>query len=111
MAGPLSVVSLADASAPIAPGSCTRLPEAVAVRLVVTPASIAAGQKVHFRVDNTAGPMITYGADYSIQECVAGTWRLAPFSPTAATRQRIRQRPGRGQWWDAPTPTTAAAGQ
>jgi hypothetical protein len=110
VSGLLSVVSLAAASGLIHHGSCAPTPEAIAVRLVVASGSTAAGQRVHFRVDNTTGPTITYGADYSIQECVAGAWRLAPFSPTAATRQRIRQRPSRGRWWDAPTPATAAAG-
>jgi hypothetical protein len=110
VAGLLSVVSPATASAPIDLGSCPPTPKAAAVKLVVPPRSAAAGEPVHFRVDNTAGPTITYGADYSIQECVAGAWRLAPFSPTAATRQRIRQRPSRGRWWDALTPATAATG-
>jgi hypothetical protein len=109
-AGLLSVVSLATASGQTNRGSCPPTPKAVAVRLVVAPGSTAAGETVHFRVDNTAGPTITYGANYSIQECVAGAWTLAPFSPKAATRQRIRQRPGRGRWWIAPTPTTAATG-
>lgn len=111
MAVLLSVVSSATGSATKAPGSCAPTPEAIAIRLVVAPGSGVAGQKEHFRVDNTAGPTITYGANYSIQECVAGVWNLAPFSPTAATRQRIRQRPGRGRWWGVPIPATAVSGQ
>lgn len=111
LAGLLSVVSPAAGSATIAPGSCAPTPEVGAVKLVVAPGSVAAGQRVHFRVDNTEGPTITYGAEYGIQECVAGVWRLAPFSPTAATRQRIRQRRGRGRWWSAPISDTAATGQ
>jgi hypothetical protein len=110
-AGLLSVVSLAAASGQTNRGSCPPTPRAVPVKLVVATRSVAAGEPVHFRVDNTAGPTITYGADYSIQECVAGAWTLAPFSPTAATRQRIRQRPSRGRWWHAPIPSTAATGR
>lgn len=82
-----------------------------AVKLVVAPGSVAAGQRAHFRVDNSKGPTITYGAAYRIQECMAGVWMLAPFSPTAATRQRICQRRGRGRWWRAPIPATAAVGR
>lgn len=110
MVGLLSVILPALASDAIAVGPCAPTPDAVAVRLVIAPKSAAAGQRVHFRVDNTAGPTITYGADYSIQECVAGVWRLAAFSPTVATKQRIRQRQGRGRWWDAPIPADAATG-
>jgi hypothetical protein len=110
-AGLLAVILPAFASGTVAVGQCAPTPEAVAVRLVVAPGSVAPGQRVHFRVDNTAGPTITYGADYGIQECVNGVWRLAVFSPTVATKQRIRQRQGRGRWWDAPIPADAATGR
>jgi hypothetical protein len=111
VAGVVSVVAPVRGSAPNDLGSCPPTPRAVAVRLVVAPGSGTAGEPIHFRVDNTAGPTITYGAGYSIQECVAGVWMLAPFSPTAATRQRIRQRPSRGRWWDVRIPADAATGR
>lgn len=110
-AGLLSIILPAVGSARVTSGSCAPTPQPGAVRLIVARGSVTVGESVHFRVDNTKGPPITYGADYSIQECVAGVWRLAPFSPAAATRQRIRQRRGRGRWWDAPIPGDAQAGE
>lgn len=111
VAGLLSVVSPASGSAMIEPRSCAPTPEAAGIRLVVAPDSVIAGQSVHYRVDNRKGPTITYGADYSIQECVAGVWMLAPFSPTVFPKQKIAQLPSRGRWWRVPIPTTAAAGE
>jgi len=101
------VINSADA----APSSCVPSPDAGVVRLVVAPGAVAAGRAVHFRIDNSRGPTLTYGADYSIQRCVAGVWELAPFSPTAFIRQRIAQRPSRGRWQRVPIPTTAAIGE
>lgn len=111
VAGLLPVATPVTASGPIDHGSCPPTPKSVAVKLVIAPRSIVAGEPLHFRVDNTSGPTITYGADYNVQECVDGVWILAPFSPTVATRQRIRQRPGRGRWWDVATPSIAEAGR
>ena len=102
-----STLYLADA----APSSCPLSPNAGVVRLVVAPGAVAAGRAVHFRIDNSRGPTLTYGADYGIQQCLAGVWKLAPFSPTTFTKQRIAQRPSRGRWQGVPIPTTAAIGE
>lgn len=110
-AGLLAVASPATGAATVAPGSCAPTPEARRLSLVVAPGSLAAGQTVHFRIDNSTASAITYGPGYSIQECVAGVWMLAPFSPLGEARVKILQRPGRGRWQGAPTPTTAAAGE
>src|SRR5690349_8163695 len=115
--GALAAVGLMLAASPTtdsasgAVQSCPPPPDAGVVRLVVAPRSVAAGQAVHFRIDNSRGPTLTYGVDYSIQQCVDGAWKLAPFSPTVFTKQRIRQRPSRGRWRRVPIPTTAAAGE
>ena len=115
--GALAAVGLMSAASPTTDSasgafqSCAPPPDAGVVRLVVAPGSVVAGQVVHFRIDNSRGPTLTYGVDYSIQQCVSGVWQLAPFSPTVFTRQRIRQRPSRGRWRRVPIPTTAAAGQ
>jgi hypothetical protein len=115
--GALAAVGLVSAASPVtdsanaASQSCAPSPDAGVVRLVVAPGSVVAGQAVHFRIDNSRGPTLTYGADYSIQQCVAGVWKLAPFSPTGFTKQRIAQRPSRGRWQRIPIPTTAAAGE
>jgi hypothetical protein len=115
--GVLAAVGLMSAASPTTdsangvPRSCAPSPNAGVVRLVVAPGSVVAGQAVHFRIDNSRGPTLTYGVDYSIQQCVAGVWKLAPFSPTGFTKQRIAQRPSRGRWRRVPIPTTAAAGE
>ncbi len=115
--GVLAVVGVMSAAWPTTDSAnaasqlCVPSPDAGVVRLVVVPGSVAAGQAVHFRIDNSRGPTLTYGADYSIQQCVAGVWKLAPFSPTAFTRQLIQQRPSRGRWQRVPIPTTATVGE
>lgn len=115
--GILAAVGLMSAASPTtdsadgAPRSCAPSPDAGEVRLIVAPKSVAAGQATHFRIDNMKGPTIIYGPGYSIQECVAGVWALAPFSPMGAARVRIVQRPSRGRWQRVQIPTTAAAGE
>lgn len=110
VAGLLLLVSPESPLAATPPGSCGPSPQAHALKLVVASQSVPAGQTLQFRVDNIAGPTIVYGADYAIQECLNGVWVLAPFSPKSATRQRIRQRPSRGRWWNAPISSTAESG-
>lgn len=109
--GLMSAVSPTTGSANGVHRSCAPTPDAGVIRLVVAPGSVVAGQAVHFRIDNSRGPTLTYGVDYSIQQCVSGVWQLAPFSPKVFTRQRIRQRPSRGRWRKVPIPTTALAGE
>jgi hypothetical protein len=88
-AGLMSPVSSTADSANAASQSCAPSPNARVVRLVVAPGSVVAGQAVHFRIDNSKGPKITYGKAYSIQQCVAGVWKLAPFSPAVFPKQKI----------------------
>lgn len=109
--GLMSAASPTTDSANAVPQPCVPSLDGRAVRLVVAPGSVAAGQATHVRIDNSQGPTITYGAHYSIQQCVAGVWELAPFSPTVFTRQRIRQRPSRGRWQRVPIPITAEVGE
>jgi hypothetical protein len=90
--------------------SCPPLPASSDLRLVVTPQVLAAGGVAHYRIDNSDGPAIRFGASLSIQQCVAGSWVLAPFSPTIFTKQRFGQRPGRGGWFSVSIPADAAAG-
>jgi hypothetical protein len=108
----LGTVALASAGeAAAASGSCRPTPKAKTVKLVLTPGAVAAGKAIHYRIDNSAGPTITYGPGYSIQECVASVWVLAPFSPPGAARVKIAQRPSRGRWEAVPIPATAIVGQ
>jgi hypothetical protein len=94
-----------------AAGGCPSNPRSAVVRVTVTPDPIAPGQTLRFRLDDTGGRWLTYGADYSIQQCVAGVWSLAPFSPEIFTRQLIHQLSGRGKWWEARTPAEAEGGR
>jgi hypothetical protein len=110
-AGLMSATSSTTDSANAASQMCIPSSDGRDVRLVVAPGSVAAGQAVHFRIDNSRGPTIIYGADYSVQQCVAGVWKLAPFSPTVFPKQRIAQRPSRGRWQRVPIPATAVAGE
>lgn len=111
-AGLVSMASAASAGAKTGTvESCSASPDAKEVKLAVGPESIAAGQTVHFRIDNSKGPTVTYGTPYSVQECLGGVWVLASFSPPGPwTKQLIRQRPSRGRWRSVLIPTTAAAG-
>lgn len=111
IAGLLPLIIVASGSAKLRVRSCPPSQAGGMVRMVVAPRSIEAGQSMHFRIDNSLGPTVFYGTDYSIQECVAGVWMLAPFTPTVSTRQRIAQRPGRGRWSSVPIPTTAEGGE
>jgi hypothetical protein len=115
----LTVVVLTACSQPVLAGGaepleeqpCAPTPDAGALRLVVAPGSIAAGQAAHYRIDNSTGPPITYGTPFSIQECVAGVWVLASFNPSGPwTKPLFLQRPGRGRWRSVQIPTKAAAG-
>jgi hypothetical protein len=104
-------VSAMTYTASAVPRSCPPSPDAGAIGLAVAPRSVTPGRTVHFQIDNSRAPTLTYGADYSIQECVVGVWKLAPFSPTVFTRQLIQQRPSRGRWWRVRIPTTTAIGK
>lgn len=105
-------VGVAAGASSGAPHSCNLSPKPKTIKLVVAPMKIAAGEAVHFRIDNSTGPPVLYGTPYSIQECVAGVWVLAPFDPPGPwTKQLIAQRPSRGKWQVVQVPTTAAAGE
>ncbi len=110
-AGLVSIGATSEAA--IGPSdSCPSPPAARGINLVVASKSVAAGQAVHFRIDNSNGAAITYGTPYSVQECVAGKWLPASFSPPGPwTRQKIGQRPGPGRWQSVLVPTTAVAGR
>jgi hypothetical protein len=111
-AGLISLASAASEAAAGAFESCATSPDAGTVRSVAAPESALAGQAVHFRIDNSKGPAITYGTPYSVQECLAGVWVLASFSPAGPwTKQKIAQKPSHGRWRSVLIPTTAAAGQ
>jgi hypothetical protein len=116
--GVLVAAVLASSKPPVTEGaagvsqSCVPRTNTGVVRLVLAPGSVAAGQEVHFRIDNSTGPAITFGTPFSVQQCIAGTWVLASFSPPGPwTKQLIRQRPSRGRWRSLEIPTTAAAGE
>lgn len=111
----VGLVSLAPGTGEAAAGarqSCAPSPDKGTVRLIVAPKSAVAGQAVHFRIDNSEGPAITYGTPYGVQECLEGVWVLASFSPPGPwTRQKIAQRPSRGRWQSIQIPTTAVPGE
>jgi hypothetical protein len=109
--GLISVASPTTDLTSAASQGCRLSPTAGVVRLIVTPGSVAAGGAAHFRIDNSKGPTLTYGAGYSIQQCVSGVWKLAPFSPTAFTKQRTRQRPSHGRWRGIPIAPDATTGK
>ena len=111
-AGLISLAPWASEAAAGALESCAPSPDAGTVRLVVAPKSAVPGHAVHFRIDNSRGPGITYGTPYSVQECVGGVWVLAAFSPPGPwTKQKFGQRPGHGRWQRVEIPMTAVAGQ
>lgn len=110
-AGLVSFVPGAGEAAAGARQSCAPSPDAGTVRLVVAPKSAVAGQAVHFRIDNSEGPAITYGTHYGVQECLDGVWVLASFNPPGWTRQKIAQMPSRGRWQSVQIPTTAVPGE
>lgn len=91
--------------------SCARRPNTGVLSLLVAAESVPPGQTVRFQVDKSTGPTIMYGVDYSVQQCVAGVWMLAPFSPELFTRQRIQQSGHAGSWWNAPIPGDAVPGE
>jgi hypothetical protein len=108
----VSIVWAASAEATGGLESCPSSPDAKGVRLVVGPESVAAGQTVHFRIDNSTGPTVTYGSPYGVQECLGGVWVLSSFSPPGPwPKQLIRQRPSHGRWQSVEVPMTAVAGQ
>lgn len=107
--GCVSAVAATRETASAASQPCAPSPGAGAIELFVAPGSVPAGQATHFRIENIRGPAIIYGPGYSVQECVAGAWTLAPFSPTAEARVRIVQRPSRGRWQRVQIPATAVA--
>jgi hypothetical protein len=82
-----------------------------AIRMAVSPVSVSPGQALRYRIDNSAGPTITYGTPYSVQVCLGGVWVLAPFSPQGPwTKQRIRQGPSHGRQWSVQLPDGVASG-
>jgi hypothetical protein len=111
--GLVSVAAAAGAAAaPGAAETCPPSPKSTRVELIAAPESVVAGESVHFRIDNSTGPGITYGTPYAIQQCLGGVWVLASFSPPGPwIKPLLGQNPGPGTWWSAPTPTTAPAGR